>query len=458
MHRCDDNCSVDSSGWVKPERAFSVHGLTLTRATGFTARDASDPGFPALLWLGSFFACLLLLPPLPFPIGNSGAHVAPFVALLGVPGSVRAIRRRQAAMPTLALLLLLFLAVLLVSVGFAAAYSGWKIALGSLARVLLFGVGVCLFFHGLAGPRGEEWDALRFARVLFLIGLVGAAFACIDFYFQFHVPAGFAMQLVWLKSGMMRRAQGVFYEASTLGNFCAFFLVMILVAAFPVRRRICPPALLAAGALIFGTALILSGSRASVVAVIVAGCAFSVLRRVRTAGVLAAMAACLGAAAVVRIAVPAFWDNYWFRLAGSATGVWSYPNEVLSGRLANWKVLVDFLMQHPWHLLFGIGYKTIPYTNYIGAHVVADNTWLGLLVETGVIGVLVFAALNAAILRTSLRAARSDQGEAAFFGAWIFCFWCVEMVQMLTADVITYWRVLPVYFWVLATAARESGQ
>ena len=30
------------------------------------------------------------------------------------------------------------------------------------------------------------------------------------------------------------------------------------------------------------------------------------------------------------------------------------------------------------------------------------------------------------------------------------------MVQMLSGDLFTYWRVLPVYFWVLATAAREA--
>jgi len=34
---------------------------------------------------------------------------------------------------------------------------------------------------------------------------------------------------------VFRRAQGIFYEASTLGNFCAFFLVMIMVCLF--RRR-----------------------------------------------------------------------------------------------------------------------------------------------------------------------------------------------------------------------------
>jgi O-antigen ligase len=121
-------------------------------------------------------------------------------------------------------------------------------------------------------------------------------------------------------------------------------------------------------------------------------------------------------------------------------------------------VLMDFVQRHPSHLAFGIGYKTIPYTTIAGAHLVADNTWLSLLVETGIVGVVVFAALNVAILRTALRAARSPRGTASFFGAWMFCFWCGEMIQMLTADVITFWRVLPVYFWVLATAARESEQ
>jgi O-antigen ligase len=233
--------------------------------------------------------------------------------------------------------------------------------------------------------------------------------------------------------------------------------VLIMIAAFPLRgQRRWRAYMLIPGALIFATALILSGSRAAVAVVLTAGAVFVSLRRVRMAGIVAIVAACLGAAAVVRLAVPAFWNNYWFRLTGSTIYLWSYPNEVLSGRLANWKILTDFLWRHPWHLLFGIGYKTIPYTSYIGEHVVADNTWLSLLVETGIAGVAVFAALNIAILRTSYRAVRSSRPQAAFFGAWMLCFWCGEMVQMLTADVITYWRVLPLYFWVLATAVRES--
>ncbi len=419
---------------------------------------AKKPALTERWWPIVFFACLFLLPPLPFPWGNSGAHLAPFVALFGVPAAARRISAKPIAAGSLPGLLLLFLAVLFESTGFAAAYSGWKIAPGSLARVCLFGTGVLVFFYSLQAPREQKWEVTQFARFLFWVGMISAAFACLDFYFQFHVPARFAMQVVWLKSGAMRRAQGLFYESSTLANFCSFFLVMILVAAFPSQgERRWPRWVLAPGALVFATALILSGSRAAVAALLLSGAVLVWLRRVKISAIAITLAACAGAAAVVRVAAPAFWSNYWWRLSGSAMYLWSYPNEVLSGRLANWKVLTDFLVNHPWHLLFGIGYKTIPYTNYIGKHVVADNTWLSLLVETGVLGVMVFAALNVAILRTSYRAARSRRPEASFFGAWMFCFWCGEMLQMLTADVITYWRVLPVYFWVLAVASREMG-
>src|SRR6266404_4121848 len=65
---------------------------------------------------------------------------------------------------------------------------------------------------------------------LYYVAVGSALFACVDFYFQFPAPAGYGPQFVWLDSGVFRRAQGFFYEASTLGNFCAFFLVMTVVA------------------------------------------------------------------------------------------------------------------------------------------------------------------------------------------------------------------------------------
>ncbi len=180
---------------------------------------------------------------------------------------------------------------------------------------------------------------------------------------------------------------------------------MILPASFPIRgRRTWSWLVLIPGALVFSTALIFSSSRASVVTVAIAGCAFVCIRGWKTMRVLIPICVLSATAGVaVRYALPAFSANYWSRIGASMRYLWTSPNGVLSGRITHWKVLVDFLAKHPWHLLFGIGYKTLPYTNLTGASVVADNTYLSLLVETGIAGLIVFAFLNAAILRTAYR-------------------------------------------------------
>jgi len=127
----------------------------------------------------------------------------------------------------------------------------------------------------------------------------------------------------------------------------------------------------------------------------------------------------------------------------------------LSGRLASWRLLLDFLVAHHWHAILGLGYKTLPYSDFIGTTAVADNTYLSLLLETGIIGLAAVVALNVAILACAYRAARSGDVLRSFCGTWMFCFWAGQAVQMFSADLLTYWRVLPVYLFVLALAARE---
>ncbi len=411
-------------------------------------------------WLLLFFLCLLLTPPLPIALGDSGVHLAPALALLGVFAGVLRMDRWRTSISPLTLAFIAFLVVLFASIGEAAIYSGADIAARSLLRVGLFGIGVYVLFYALAGPRGRAENPLRLARFLFLTGIAAALFGCVDYYYQIPAPAGFEAQFIWLDEGVFRRAQGLFYEASTLGNFCAFFLVMTAVALFRKRPDApCSRFTLAAGALVFSTALILSYSRASVVNVAVACLALAFLRRVRIGRpLLAACLVVLVAGLVVRAALPSFSASYWTRLTGSLQYFWYSPDGVLSGRLTHWKTIVDFLLREPWHAVFGIGYKTLPYSNFAGTTVIADNTYLSLLAETGVVGLASFLALNAAILWSGFRAARSANPRAAFFGEWIFCFWTGQMVQMLSGDLITYWRVLPVYFWVLGTAVREMDE
>ncbi len=409
-------------------------------------------------WLALLFLFLLLTPPLPLGLGDSGVLTAPIFAALGILVGLLRMDEWRTSIPPLTATFAAFLVVLLASLSFAALYSGPDLALRSLFRVGLFAIGVYVFAWTAHGPRDPAANPLHFARFRFGLAIVAGLFACADFYFQFPAPAGFEEQFVWLEDGVRRRAQGLFYEASTLGNFCAFFLVMAVVGLFRPRKEIpYSKPILIAGGLLFTTALILSYSRASIIAVLAACVALACLRQARVGRVLAGAATALVvAAAVVRFALPSFSANYWTRIQTSFEGAFVTPNGVLTGRLATWSVLGSFIAEKPWHAIFGIGFKTLPYTKFVGTEIIADNTYLSLLVETGLIGLGVFLALNWLILRGGLRASRSQNPRAAFLGEWIFCFWVGEMVQMLSGDLITYWRVLPVYFWVLGAAIRET--
>jgi O-antigen ligase len=414
--------------------------------------------FPALWWtllhphrwIAAFFASALLLPPLPIAIGDSGPHICLLFAALGLFAGMLRLGDWRIDLSGPGAPLVVLGGVLLASVAPAALYSGPVAAAGSLARVALFGISVYLYFY----PRGAAIGI----RALFWIAVASTLFACVDFYFQFPAPAGYGPQFVWLDSGVYRRAQGFFYEASTLGNFCAFFLVMIAVALSRPRAEspVGRAGLFAGGAVLFA-ALVLSYSRASLITVLIA---LSVLvwrnrQRVRFARVVPVLVVAAATAALLVWKVfPAFAEMYWMRLSGSAEYFFTATEGVLSGRVASWRTLLAWIEANPWQTIFGIGYKTLPYTAYLGAPVVADNMYLSLLVETGIAGLAALVWLNIAILRAAARAARSADLRRAFCGTWMLCFWAGEVVQMSSGDILTYWRVLPVYLWVLALAAR----
>jgi O-antigen ligase len=178
-------------------------------------------------------------------------------------------------------------------------------------------------------------------------------------------------------------------------------------------------------------------------------------RRVRLGRAVAIFAGGLGVAAfVVWKVFPEFAEMYWLRLSYTAEFLTSGTESVFSGRLASWRTLVAWIEANPLQAVVGIGYKTLPYTQHLGAPVVADNMYLSLLVETGIAGLAALVWLNWAIVSAAARAARSADSRRAFCGLWMLCFWCGEIVQMASGDLLTYWRVLPVYFFVLAFGAR----
>jgi O-antigen ligase len=413
-------------------------------------------------WLALFLACALLLPPLPIKLGDSGPHIALLFAGAGLwVGFLRLPEWRFHA-DGLTVALLILGAILMASVAMALIYSGGTIAAGSFARVLLFGISLYVFLYVRHGPGGmQPSQGFRWIRFLFWAGVISALFAFADFYFQFPAPAGYEQQFVWLDTGVFRRAQGVFYEASTLGNVCAFFLEMCAVALFrPRGDRPLPLFALVLGGTVFAATLVLSYSRASLVNVAVAAAVLLWFHRDRirwrrltlSAGILGS-----AAAGILWFTFPLFVHVYWLRL----TAVFQYfaesPDFVLSGRVRSWQILAQFLTSHPLYGILGVGYKTLPYSDFIGTTSVGDNTYLSLLTETGVAGLVAVLALNAAILTVAYKAARSGDSLRSFCGTCMLCFWAGQAVQMFSADLLTYWRVLPIYFFVLALAARHEA-
>jgi O-antigen ligase len=416
-------------------------------------------------WPILFCAAAILLPPLPFPVGDSGVHASIVIAAAGLLAGLARLAEWRIHRSPLNLSLFALTGALAASLGFAMFYSGLALAAASAARFALFECGIYVYFTASQGPgiMGRR-QAQQSARWLFMIAGAAALFGCIDFIYQLPAPAGYGAQFIWLRSGVYRRAQGLFYDASALGNFCAFFLVMSVVALTHRDRgkKILPTAIASAGGLLFLMALLVSFARAPLLAagiscLVLAGLEKELWARRRWTSprlILALAALAIVAGSVFTLALPEFASGYWARADVNWNTLFTSPDVVLSGRLGSWRTIAGFIEEHPWQTLAGIGYKTLPYTQHFGKLVMADNMYLSSLVETGVFGLLSLLAMNAAILRVCYWAAK----RGSFFGKWMFCFWVGEMFQMFAGDILTFWRVLPVYFWVLAQAAREAAQ
>lgn len=410
-------------------------------------------------WIAAFVAAAVVLPPLPIALGDSGPHPSLLFVLLGILAGVLYIRQWRIAADQLSRALLCLFFTLLASAALAAYYSGSAIGIQTLARVLLFGVGVYIFFYASSV---RPLDGALPLRAVFWLAVASGAIACVDFYYQLPAPAGFGAQFIWTETGVYRRAQGIFYEASTLGNFCVFFLVMSALA-FTRSRKAMPMSRmgLVLGSIILSAALIFSYSRASILNLLVALAALAWLDRARIrwrkAILWLAISMAAGAAASYYL-LPDIAAASWARFSGSFRYFFDYTEAIFSGRFQSWRLLLRFLAEHPWHAVFGIGYKTLPYSDYIGQTVIADNMYLSMLVETGVVGLASLVWLNVAILKASRRAARNTNPNTSFYGTWMFCFWVGQSFQMLSADLLTYWRILPVYFLVLAWAVKDANQ
>ncbi len=358
---------------------------------------------------------------------------------------------------------MLFLVALLASLPFAFWLSGSAQGSQSLLRFVLI---IQPFFAYLwirsLGPFDTEQQLRTLVKVLLGFGFISAAYGIADFYYPIPLPHPFADQYIYLDFGHIRRAQGIFYEASSFGNVCAFMVCLAVCLLLSIRRlTIAQRVVLALAAGTFTTALFLSYSRGSWMAVTVAISVFLILQR--QLKVWNCLFVCFMFGGFILMVYQFSQDvvvNFFNWRLGTLIDFWQDPNTATSGRWANWATLWNYFATRPWLVLFGIGYKSIPYTPIFGKPVVADNGYMSLLFEAGIPGLAAFVWLNYNLMRLLSRCRKAESHLCRLLASFLIAFWCGELAQMLTGDIFTFWRNLTVMFVLIAAvqSLAENGQ
>lgn len=345
--------------------------------------------------------------------------------------------------------LFLFLMGTGISLPFACWFSGTEIATAALLRWLMLAQTLVLYMLVRGGMRSHSSPAERWlVPILFLAGAISAAYGIYDFIWPVPIPHPAAPEFIFLPNGMVRRAQGVFYESSSFANICGFFLAAA-AGAFLVRkekvigisRPLLPPFIL-----ILTGAVIVAFSRSSWANVFVTLLVFSLLtRRTRWRRTLILFVALALPFALLAFYFPEVWGYFLGHRLGSLTLLLSDPNSASSGRYDVWAQIAFILYQYPHYFVLGIGYKTLPFTKLFKSGIVADNGFLSLLLETGIMGLSGFIAFLIATLKEFWKLSKSRNNKISYWATFLFAFWCGQCVQLLAVDSYTFWRNMVVY-------------
>jgi O-antigen ligase len=417
-----------------------------------------------MVFVFSFLAVLILLPP--FFFRRTGENPV-FVSTLLVPvGLALLVVRWQSwsrRLDSIGKGLLMFLVGIGLSLPFAFVLSGDKIGWESLFRWLMLAQMALVYW--IIRTSCSAAECARIIPWLIVAAVISAAYGIFDFFWPVPIPHPAADQFIWTWSSVIRRAQGVFYESCNFANFCGFFLLMTAGAVLTGRERLLRirRVYLLLFIVVLALAVLFAFSRSVWGSLLLSLSVLVLVSGRARIGRTLLFAAALGIPLlVVGLWTPEIWNYLVAARIGSFSQILIDPDSVSSGRLSVWARVVSILFDNPQYLVFGVGYKTLPFTRLFHGEIITDNGYLSLLLETGILGLVGFLAFSRSVLGTFLSLARSAQGAAAFWSALLFSLWCGEIVQMLAADAHTYWRNLIVYTALMACTLNmsesESGQ
>ena len=408
----------------------------------------------------AFLLSIILLPPFySDALGETPVYLSTLLIPLGLVVILVRFPDFKFRIDPVARGLLVFLLASGLSLPFGWWLSGVQVGNQGFLRWLMLSQAALIYFLIRGGGCERETRLEKhLIPVLIIAAVATAAYGIFDFVWPVPIPHPAADQFIWMRTSIIRRAQGVFYEAGNFGNMCAFFLVLVAAIFVTKREReIRIPNILS---LIFtatlSIAVFVSFTRSTWISVLVAAAAFVAVAKDVQWRRLPLLLAALGAPVFL---LPFYSQGLWSYLITARLGylaqLFADPNLASSGRFDTWNAVLSLVASHPQYLLFGIGYKTLPITRLFHNPMITDNGFLNLVLECGVVGLGGFLFFSGAIFLTFFRCARQATGAIAFWGAFLFAFWCGEWTQMAAVDAYTYWRNMAVFLGVMAFAMNR---
>lgn len=289
----------------------------------------------------------------------------------------------------------------------------------------------------------------RLFRVAFWALALSILLGALGFYMGWEMFR--AGQTYDYSGGLAARAGGIFRDSGPYGFAVGLWFSLgwmyYLTGYWPRARGI-----LLLGFLVMLTALALYASLSRVAAALIVFALFgsplllhrwTLFVRVLTLlliGVAGIWILSMLGAIDLRVLYQRFYENTVYAAGDSL-------NDALSGRISIWLSYLPMLLDS---LFFGVGYKAL-ITVY---HVPPDNAYLGALVETGIIGAFFYVGFHLAVLLRLRKLMWTCRRPIYFIS---FLLWVEVMVAALSADVMTYWGIAPVYLALIGAVYHRGG-
>lgn len=357
------------------------------------------------------------------------------------------------------LYLIMYLFILLISIFLSFIYGNpeW---VSSILRYIRFSFIVICYFGIIFLYKNNKKNIIGTINIVVISGTISAIIGIFRFIYQYPMQSD---QYILIGSNLLYRAGGVFEEANSYGNQMALILIIniLLLLDDSLKKSVRAKIFLLLSSCIVLGGLIVSFSRGALIAFIIAFIII-VLKNIinfnkKIVFIIFGVLALIGTLAIINkdLLILYFNEKIVPLFSISSTNL----NEISSGRLEIWSDTLGFIFSGNLnYLFFGIGYKTsLQNSNF---PLLTDNTYLGTLLQTGILGFLIFILLCCSIL-------------GIFFIKYFiisrkniivsisFLLFIVTLIQGFTVDVFTFYRNMILVFSFIAISnkiGREENE